>query len=99
MVRKVELSPPPSLIEAGLPSQWLKWMDILFRRVGNGPLKQQGYSRTGLPVPEDWGSQVVTDPFTSTIFVYDAVGGATLAFSDGASPTSSWISCITGVAV
>lgn len=95
MVRKVDLSSPPTLLDSGLPYQWSKWLELLYTRVGSGPLKHQGYARTALPDVTKWGSVISTDPFTSTIFVYNATGGATLAFSDG----TSWISCITGVAV
>ena len=94
-IKKVSLSPPPSKLDSGLSAGWLRWIETIYARVGNGPLLQQGYSRTGTPPADEWGSLVSPNTFSSTIFVYDATGGATLAFSNG----SSWISCITGLAV
>jgi len=57
-----------------------EWLSKLNTRIGNGPFKLAGYSVTALPSASDNGS---LNDFTSLIYIYDEVGGATLAFSDG----------------
>ena len=95
MRNKVSLSPPPSLIPTDLPSAWLLWFEQLSTRVGSGPLKVAGYSRTALPPATAWGSLVAGQEYSSTIFVHNANQGPSVAFSDG----TNWISSIDGLTV
>ena len=93
--RKVRLNVPPTHIKDVSHYQWNKWFDGFRERVGEGPLQVQGYSSAFLPDPQDWGSLSTNDPFSSIIFVYNAAGGPTIAFSDG----TDWISALTGAPV
>ncbi len=87
MPNKTDFSPPPSIVEAGLPAAWLKWFESIFTRVGSGPLKITGYDVSNLPNPVDWGNSSANTSFSSLIFIYNESGGATVAFSDG----TSWL--------
>jgi hypothetical protein len=80
--KAVSLSPPPSFTKF-MPPAWTSWINELFDRVGGGPFKIKGYSKTGLPIASEWANSSSTNPFTSLIWVYDEVGGATLAYSNG----------------
>ncbi len=73
----VKLSPPTLL---GVSARLQKWLNSLYVRVGEGPLKIQGYAKAALPTVADWGD---TSTFSSLIYVTDEVGGPVLAFSDG----------------
>ena len=97
MSSKINLSPPPSIIDSGLSFAWLRWFEQIFDRLGSGPLKVNGYSRTNLPPAKDWGNTSVTgEEYSSIIFVHDAATtGATLAYSDGV----NWLNVQTGAAV
>lgn len=66
--------PPPQ------PGVW--WLERVFNRLGNGkgPLPIKGYAVTALPSAAEWGD---TSSFSSLIYVYNEIGGAVLAFSDG----------------
>lgn len=90
---KVELTAPPTnlvshltvggeQIQHELPYQLLIWFNSLFNRVGQGPFSVQGYTKEALPSPDEYGS-LSGDVFSSIIFVANATGGPTLAFSDG----------------
>ena len=96
MPSKLDFSAPPSLLDNGFSYSWLKWFETIFNRVGSGPFKVRGYSRTSLPEADEWGDITVTrQEFSSIIFVYNATQGASLAYSDG----TNWLSVIDGLAV
>lgn len=89
----VRLSPPPTnlityltlggeQVKFTLPYQMLVWLNSIFDRVGEGPLGIQGYLKDDLPDATEAGS-TTGDVFSSLIFVADATGGPTVAFSDG----------------
>lgn len=90
MPNSVELSPPPSFIESGLSSEWLRWFETIFERIGNGPFKVRGYEVAALPSASDWASNNTTNLFSSIIYVTDESGGSTLAFSDGTNWRRVW---------
>lgn len=68
-----------------------QWLELVRQRVGFTFFPVKGYSRTDLPAASDYES---TDR-TFMIYVHDATGGASLAYSNG----TNWISVITGAAV
>jgi len=72
--------PHPTSYTKGLEPQFATWLQRLHRRLGEGPFMVRGYSVTGLPTASEWGN---TTDFSSLIYVYDATGGATIAFSNG----------------
>ena len=84
MVKPVNLSPPPSRTNSGLPDPVVRWLYNMYSRVGNGPFTLQGYTSTSLPPATDFGSTTDGEDFGSLIFIRDE--GA-LAFSDG----NSWV--------
>lgn len=72
--------PNPVGYTRGLPFQFINWVQLLFSRVGEGPFKVKGYSKSTLPSASEWQGD---NDFTSLIYVYDETGGGTVAFSDG----------------
>lgn len=85
--KKVNLSPPPTSLDPGLPYQWITWIESLYQRVGSGPFAIQGYLKSGLPDASKWFGSAQDNSFTGVIFVVDDSGGPTLAFSNG----SNWL--------
>lgn len=82
-MRKLTLNPPPSKIEDFNHYSWPAWFESIYTRVQPGPFLIQGYIKTALPDPTQWGSVSADDPFSSIIFVYNEAGGPVMAFSDG----------------
>ncbi len=80
--KAVVFPPPPNMSDSVISQIFKNWFKRLHDRVGEGPFMIQGYSRTSLPTASDWAA--TTDPsFTSLIWVYNATGGACVAYSDG----------------
>ena len=94
MTEKVRLSPPPQLLD-GIPYHWKRWFEEISSRLGGGPFLLKSYSRTSLPSASEWGSVSAGDEFSSIIYVPNASGGETIAWSNG----TNWISARTGAAV
>ena len=94
IAEKVRLSPPPQIPDE-ISSQWKRWFEEVYSRLGDGPLKIKAYPVAGLPLVTSWGSTTSGSEFSSIIYVYDAAGGESIAWSNGV----SWISARTGAAV
>lgn len=84
---KTSLSPPPTLLDSGLPYQWTSWFEEIHQRLGYGVFAFRGYNKANLPDPRSWYSGKQGDSFTGMILVTDDSGGPTLAFSNG----SNWL--------
>lgn len=80
---KIKTDPPPNQLLSYESFGWRKWFEGLFQRLGNEAFGIPGYSVATIPNPANWGSNVVTEPFSAIIYVYNEAGGAVLAFSDG----------------
>jgi hypothetical protein len=83
MPKSVRFAPPPSNSKDLNSREWRDWFTSIYQRVGEGPLLLQGYSVAALPDVAKYGFSGSTNPFSSLIFIYDEIGGPTLAFSDG----------------
>lgn len=88
------LAAPPNHLQDVNDSNYRKWIDQFYNRVGENQFSLKGIPVANLP-PANQNGDLGTNSFTSLIFVPDATGGAALAFSNG----TDWISTITGVAV
>ncbi len=98
MPNKVTLSSPPSFDIEEEQSSWKTWFNSIHTRVGEGPFLIQGFNKADprFPSASSFGTDdTPVDIFSSIIYVPDASGGASLAFSDG----SEWISLLTGSAI
>lgn len=95
-----DLTSPPSvapfLLEKGRNNPiWTTWLDGLFRRVYPA-IVVKGYLKADLVTANGLApDQMADSTFSSVIYVTDATGGASTAFSDG----TNWISTKTGAAV
>jgi hypothetical protein len=70
------------------PSLTREWIELLYRRVGGDAFPVKGYSIATVPPASQWAA----GDFSSLIYVNNAAGGASMAFSNG----TNWISVITG---
>jgi len=82
MLNKITINPPPSNIQDFNHYSWRAWFVSVFNRIAPGPFALQGYSVATVPDANLWGD-IVSDQFSSLIFVYDESGGPVIAFSDG----------------
>jgi hypothetical protein len=80
---KFAFDPPPTNIQDVSSFQWKTWFNRIYGRIGNYVFGLNGLSKANLPNAADWGSNIPTMPFSGIVYVYDEVGGPTLAFSDG----------------
>ncbi len=78
---RVNLTPPRK--DEALDPKTSHYLLEIFERLGEGPFLIQGYSADALPDAAQWASTDATNPFGSIIWVYDDVGGACFAGSDG----------------
>jgi hypothetical protein len=92
---RVRLSPPPHYNPDVSSWEWRNWFNEARERVGEGPLKVQGYAVAGLPPAADWGSTASGNNFSSIVFVHDETGGPVLAYSDG----TDWLRVTDGAVV
>ncbi len=77
-----KLDPAPVQVKDLTSPTWSKWFSKIQFNIGRGSIGIEGYAKAALPDATKLGSSS-SPAFSSIIFVYDEVGGPTLAFSNG----------------